>query len=78
MVALDVGLGVQRVAPHGEPIGSWRSAFRLWALTNVQLHPGRTLALEVEAYDAPLATATAVTSASWRWGSASLSLRWSL
>jgi hypothetical protein len=36
------------------------------------------LVLEVEAYDAPLAAAAAVTSANWRWGAASLSLRWAL
>jgi len=78
MVALDVGLGVQRVAPHGAPVGSWRGAFRLWGFSTLRLQPGRDLVLEVEAYDAPLATAAAVTSASWRWGSASVSLRWAL
>jgi len=78
MLALDLGLGVQRVAQHAAPVGAWRGAFRLWALSTLQLLPGRDLVLEVEAYDAPLATAAAVTSASWRWGSASLSLRWAL
>ncbi len=77
-VALDLGAGIQRAARQGEPLGSWRSAFRLWALVSQALSPGRTLQLEVEAYDAPLATAAAATSEVWRWGSASLSLRWAL
>lgn len=77
-LALDLGAGVQRVAQHGAPLGSWRGAFRLWALSNLRLLPGRDLLLEVEAYDAPLATVAAVTSEGWRWGSASLSLRWAL
>jgi hypothetical protein len=77
-VALDLGAGIQRAARHGEPLGSWRSAFRLWALSSLALSPGRALVLEVEAYDAPLAAAAAATSEVWRWGSASLSLRWAL
>jgi hypothetical protein len=78
MLALDLGLGVQRVAEHGAPVGSWRGAFRLWGFSTFRLHPGRDLVLEVEAYDAPLAAAAPVTSANWRWGAASLSLRWAL
>jgi hypothetical protein len=78
MLALDLGAGVQRVAPHGAPVGSWRGAFRFWAHSNLRLQPGRDLVLEVEAYDAPLAAAAAVTSEGWRWGSVSLSLRWAL
>ncbi len=77
-LALDVGAGVQRAAQHGAPVGSWRGAFRLWALSSVRLQPGRDLVLELEAYDAPLASAAAVTSGGWRWGSASLSLRWAM
>ncbi len=77
-LALDLGAGIQRAAEQGAPLGSWHSAFRLWATSSVALQPGRDLVLEVEAYDAPLATVAAVTSASWRWGSASLSLRWAM
>ncbi len=77
-LALDLGAGIQRAADQGAPVGSWRGAFRLWALSSVALRPGRTVVLELEAYDAPLAAVAAVTSESWRWGSASLSLRWAL
>jgi len=77
-VALDLGAGIQRAARHGEPVGSWRGAFRLWALTSLALSAGRAVVLEVEAYDAPLATASAATSEIWRFGSANLSLRWAL
>jgi hypothetical protein len=78
MLALDIGAGVQRTALHGAPLGAWRGAFRLWALSSIALRPGRDLVLEVEAYDTALATAAAVTSESWRWGSASVSLRWAM
>lgn len=77
-LALDIGAGLQRVAQHGAPVGAWRGAFRLWALSNLRLQPGRDLVLELEAYDAPLASAATVTSEGWRWGSASLSLRWAM
>ncbi len=77
-LALDVGAGAQRAADQGAPMGAWRSAFRFYALSSVALAAGRDLRLEVEAYDAPLATVAAVTAQGWRWGSASLSLRWAL
>ncbi len=76
-LALDLGGGIQRTAQFGAPVGPWRGSFRLWTMSSVALQPGRSLVLEIEAYDAPLAAA-ATTSASWRWGSASLSLRWAL
>ncbi len=77
-VELDVGAGVQREADHGAPLGLWRRALRLYAYSAVELVPGSVLTLEVESYDAPLATAAATTSASWRWGSVRLGLRWAL
>lgn len=77
-LALDLGGGIQRTAQFGAPMGSWSGSFRLWTMSSVALRPGRDLVLEIEAYDAPLAVVAATTSASWRWGSASLSLRWAL
>ena len=77
-VELDVGAGVQREADHGAPLGQWRRALRLYAYSTVELAPGSALILEIESYDAPLATAAATTSAAWRWGSARLGLRWAL
>jgi len=77
-VELDVGAGAQREADHGAPLGVWRRALRLYAYSALELVPGSDLTLEIESYDAPLATAAATTSASWRWTSARLGLRWAL
>ena len=77
-LALDLGGGIQRTAQFGSAMSPWSGAFRLWTMSSFALQPGRDLVLEVEAYDAPLAAAAATTSASWRWGSASVSLRWSI
>lgn len=77
-LALDVGGGMQRTAQFGSSMGAWSGSFRLWTLSSVALQPGRELVLEVEAYDAPLAAVAATTSASWRWASATVSLRWAL
>lgn len=77
-LALDLGGGIQRTAQFGSAMGGWSGAFRLWTMSSVALQPGRDLVLEVEAYDAPLAALAATTSANWRWGSATVSIRWAL
>jgi hypothetical protein len=73
---LDVGVGAQREADQGASLGVWRRALRLYAYSALELVPGSDLTLEIESYDAPLATAAATTSASWRWASARLGVRW--
>jgi len=77
LFACDLGVGVQRVAEQGAPVGPWRRAFRLYALFSVPLAPGRALRLEVEGEDSPVAHEGAPT-AQWRYGSAGLSLRWAV
>ncbi len=77
-LALDLGAGIQRAADQGAPVGSWHGAFRFWGMSSVELQPGRELVLELEGYNAPLATTAAVTSPGWSWGSANLSLRFRL
>ncbi len=79
ILALDLGVGVQRVADQGASVGSWRRALRLYSLVALPLSPGggRELRLELEGYDAQIGNEVA-TSAGWRYGSAALSLRWAL
>ncbi len=77
IVALDLGVGVQRLAEHGGGVGSWERALRLYSLTMVPLAPGRQLALEIEAYDGLIGTESAG-GAGWRQLSGALSLRWAL
>lgn len=77
LVAIDAGAGAQRVALHGAGVGPWTRAFRLYTLVSIPLATGRDLRLEFDSEDSQIATAAA-TSGRWRYGSASLSLRWAL
>jgi hypothetical protein len=77
LFACDLGVGVQRVAEQGAPVGPWRRAFRLYALISLPLAPGRALRLEVDGEDSPVAHEGAPT-AEWRYASAGLSLRWAV
>jgi hypothetical protein len=74
---IDAGAGVLRVGEFGGAVGPWRSSLRLYALATVPLAPGRDLRLELEGEDSPVAREAASTGA-WRYGSASVSLRWAL
>lgn len=82
VVALDVGGGVQRVTRHGAAADDWRRALRLWSLLSWAVRPGREVRLEVEGYESVLGEAPApdggADPAAWRYGSARLSLVWSL
>jgi len=70
--------------PFGQPpqagqqshvYGPWTAAFRLYAVLDVPLAPGRAFRLEFDSEDSQLAT-TAATSGQWRYGSVIASLRW--
>ncbi|HKE92364.1 MAG TPA: tetratricopeptide repeat protein [Gemmatimonadales bacterium] len=69
--------------PFGQPptgmqahtYGPWTAAFRLYALLDVPLAPGRAFRLELDSEDSQVAT-TAATSGQWRYGSVIASLRW--
>jgi hypothetical protein len=78
LVALDLGIGAQRIQRFGAAPGEWSLAARLWGWIAYSLGNARALQLEIEGYNAP-GTATAIaTSPDWRQGSAALSLRWGL
>jgi tetratricopeptide (TPR) repeat protein len=78
LLALDVGAGAQRVAEFGGQPGAWTRALRWYSLISAPLAPGRTLQLELEGEDSPVAREAATTAGAWRYGSAVLSLRWAL
>lgn len=71
--------------PFGQPpagqqthlYGPWTAAFRLYAMLDVPLAPGRAFRLELDSEDSQLAT-TAATSGQWRYASLTASLRWAL
>jgi tetratricopeptide (TPR) repeat protein len=75
VLAVDGGAGVQRVAKQRGLFGPWRAAFRLYAMLDAPLAPGRDFRLELESEDSQVAT-TAATSGQWRYGSVIASLRW--
>ena len=77
VLAVDAGAGVQRVAQQRPRFGSWTPAFRLYAMLDAPLAPGRDFRLELESEDSQVATAAA-TSGQWRYGSVIASLRWAL
>jgi tetratricopeptide (TPR) repeat protein len=74
VLALDLGVGVQRVAQQGAALGPWRGALRLYSLLAVPLAPGRELRFELDGDDSGVAT-EAATTARWRYVSMQLSLR---
>jgi len=78
LLALDVGVGAQRVAEFGGQPGPWSRALRWYSLITAPLAPGRALQLELEGEDSMVAREAATTVGAWRYGSAALSLRWAL
>jgi tetratricopeptide (TPR) repeat protein len=78
VLAFDGGGGIQRQAAFGEELGKWKPAFRLYGLLTIPLGvPGSELRLDVDSYDSRLGN-EAATSSSWRYASASASIRFAL
>jgi len=81
-IAVDGGAGVQRVAKQRGQFGPWTAAFRLYAMLDAPLAPGRDFRLELDSEDSQVATTDATsgqaTSGQWRYGSVIASLRWAL
>jgi tetratricopeptide (TPR) repeat protein len=82
VIAVDGGAGVQRVAKVRGQFGPWTAAFRLYAMLDAPLAPGRDFRLEIDSEDSQVATTDATsgqaTSGQWRYGSVIASLRWAL
>ena len=80
VLAVDGGAGVQRVAKQRGQFGPWTAAFRLYAMLDAPLAPGRDFRLELDSEDSQVATTDATsgqaTSGQWRYGSVIASLRW--
>ena len=76
-IALDLGAGAQQLTQWGVAPGTWSPAYRAWSELALPLSPGSELRLELEAYDASIGSELAP-NGKWRYGSASLSIRWAL
>jgi len=77
-LALDLGVGTQRVTEWSAATSAWAPAMRGWGAFSIPVAPGRQLRFEVEAYDAKVGNDVATTAERWHYLSASLGLRWSL
>jgi tetratricopeptide (TPR) repeat protein len=77
-LALDVGVGTERITPWNAPAGGWEPAFRLWSQLARELRPGRELRLEAEAYDTRAGAALVPEAGGWRWGSLALGMRYAV
>lgn len=75
LIALDLGIGVQRTARHDEPASSWHPTFRLWAQAAVPLGGPLELNVEIEAYDVRIGNVIAARSATWRYVAITTSFR---
>jgi cytochrome c-type biogenesis protein CcmH/NrfG len=77
-ITADLGAGMQRTALQGESVGRWMAAFRAWTYSSLTLGPGRSLWLEVEAYDAPFAPLGVAAAPSWRYVALTTGLQWTV
>jgi tetratricopeptide (TPR) repeat protein len=74
-LAVDAGLGLQRVARHGEPFSDASGTFRLWTILSWALKPGVNLNLEIEHEDSEISATALSPTANWEYTSVVLSLR---
>jgi hypothetical protein len=74
-LAVEAGVGVERITEWRATSASWKPAFRLWSMVAWELDSGGELRLEAEAYDTRAGTAIVPDAAAWRWGSISTSIR---
>ncbi|MDH3451820.1 MAG: tetratricopeptide repeat protein [Gammaproteobacteria bacterium] len=74
-IALDLGVGRQRIDEFSEPVGAWGDALRLWAQVSWDVRPGTRLDLELDSTDTHDPDAVSSTDANWRYSSIMLSLR---
>ncbi len=77
LLVVDAGAGGQRFAEFGSGVGKWKPVFRVMTQLTIPLRPGSELRAGLDSYDSRLAS-EAAPGTSWRYASASLSLRFAL
>jgi hypothetical protein len=75
VLALDAGVGGQRVTEHGAAPEDWRGTFRAWGLVSWEMRPGVRLELEIDHGNLQLVPDAAAASSRWSSTSALLSLQ---
>jgi hypothetical protein len=74
VIALDAGVGLERIQRFAEPAGSWGRALRLWSQTSWWVSSAAAIRIEAEAYDTRAGDVVAADGSGWRWGSLTASL----
>ena len=78
VLALDGGVGAQRLQEFSAAMGKWEPSFRLFASLDVPFRPGSALHLEMDSYDSRLGSDAPSSTSSWKSVSLSASLRLAL
>jgi hypothetical protein len=76
LLSMELGAGIQRIEPFGEPRGAWGPALRGYGYLSYAVGGGCELWLEAENENSPGITMSA--SEDWRYSSLSFALRWTL
>jgi hypothetical protein len=76
-LTVDAAAGLQQVREHGGLPGPWQPAVRGTVELAVPVAPGRTVRVELDGFDGRTGSDVA-SFGRWRYGSASLGLRWGL
>lgn len=74
-LAVDAGLGLQRVERFGEPFSDVSPTFRLWTMLSWALKPGVNLDLEIEHENSEISATVVSPTANWKYTSIVLYLR---
>lgn len=74
LLILDAGAGGQRYAEFGSAVGQWKPVFRIMAELRLPIRPGTELRGALDSYNSQIASEAAA-GTSWRYASASLSVR---
>src|SRR4029079_13631180 len=78
VLALDAGVGAQRLQEFTRATGDWEPSYRLFASLDVPFRPGSALHLELDSYDSRLGSDAPSSTSSWKSVSLSASLRLAL
>ncbi|HZJ00403.1 MAG TPA: hypothetical protein VFD22_07050, partial [Gemmatimonadaceae bacterium] len=78
VLALDAGIGAQRLQEFTSAMGDWEPSYRLFASLDVPFRPGSAMHFELDSYDSRLGSDAPSSTSSWKSVSLSASLRLAL
>ena len=78
VLALDAGVGAQRLQEFSASMGSWAASYRLFASLDIPFRPGSAVHFDLDSYDSRLGSDAPSSTSSWKSVSLSASLRLAL